>query len=393
MQTLLYNPRSIVLAGSQARREPTRPPAFRQPGFGEQFDHDTLLFDSFFCGPNEVLLAAPPFLNLLPSIRQMHVTALPSGLSCPFSIRSMDRHAQVRIVVPDGTAKIALDCDLGEYILEPRSSLCGFFAGRRVVFTLSKNNRFEWIQDWIRYNRDVHGADAVLIYDNQSTEYSSRELLSALTGLSGIDRLCVAAWPFRYGPQGIDSRRYWDSDFCQMGGLEHARRMFLQQARSVVNSDIDELVISEDGSSVFEAAESSRLGIARYNGHWVCGFEGRTRVASDRSPIRVVDFDHYLRCHTIRRWGVLPVRAGATVCPPKWTVVPSRCPERAQWTPHRIKGWVNSLALNSNFSFRHFREIGNNWKYDRSARELYDDSRYAFDQRLSANFAAVRWAS
>jgi hypothetical protein len=393
MRTLLFDPRPIVLTDGHVRREPARPAAFQLPGFTEQFDYDTLLFDSFFCGNNEVLVTAPPFLNLLPFLSRMHVSALPSGRPCAFKIRNIDRHSQIRIAVPDGTTKLMLDLEIGKFELEPQHNLAGFFAGRRVLFTLSKNNRFEWIQDWIRYHRDVHGADAVLIYDNQSTDYTPRQLLAALSGLCGIERLCVVDWPFRYGPQGVDSKRYWDSDFCQCGVWEHARWMFLQQARSTMNADIDELVVAKDGSSVFEAAEQSRLGIVRYNGHWVHGFQGMTRVADDRSPIRVFDFDHYLRHSTVRRWGIVPAREWRTVCPPKWTVVPSRCPQRAQWAPHRIKGWLNALPLNRNFAFRHFREIGNHWKYDRSAREIFDGTRYAFDQRMRANFATVQWTS
>ena len=59
--------------------------------------------------------------------------------------------------------------------------------------------------------------------------------------------------------------------------------MFLQQARSAMSTDIDELVVAKDGASVFEAAERSRLGIVRYEGYWVYGFQGMTRVADDRS--------------------------------------------------------------------------------------------------------------
>ena len=391
MQTLLFNPCPVVLTESQTKREPTRPPHLQPAEFTGEFDHDTLLFDSFFCGPTEVLITAPPFFNLLPALQNMRVIAEPSGRACSFRIRNLDRHSQIRIAVPAGTAKLMLASDIGTFSLEPRQNLSEFFADRRVIFTLSKNNRVEWIQDWIRYNRDVHGANAVLIYDNQSTDYSARELLIALSEISGIDRLCVAEWPFRYGPQGLAHNRHWDSDFCQFGVWEHSRWMFLAQARSAMNSDIDELVVAKDGMSVFEAAERSRSGIVRYRGYWVHGFQDLTRIAGDRSPIRVTDFDHYLRDATVWRGGIIPVRDWETVCPPKWTVVPRCCPDRAQWAPHRIKGWAAAVPLSRNFSFRHYREIGNHWKYDRSARERFDNRRYAYDHAIVANFAVVKW--
>jgi hypothetical protein len=391
MQTMIFHPQPIVLTDGNVRREPTRPLAHRPPGFADQFDYHTLLYDGIFCRQNEVLITAPPFLNLLPLVKRIQVVALPSRRKCRFRIRNLDRHSQMRIAVPDGTTIVSLHSEIGQFDFAPQRNLSVFFADKRVIFTLSKNNRLEWIQDWIRYHRDIHGANAVLIYDNQSTAYSLQELFSSLAQLSGIDRLSIVSWPFRYGPQGLDARRFWDSDFCQCGAWEHARWMFLQHARSVMNSDIDELVVSQDGSSVFDAVERSRLGIVRYHGHWVHGFKGLTRVASDRSPIRVADFDHYLRHLPGRRWGLVPARRN--VCAPKWTVVPSRCPERAQWAAHRIKGWVNALPLSRNFALRHFREIGDHWKYDRSTREVFDADRYVFDQRMRANFSAVQWTT
>jgi hypothetical protein len=391
MQRQIFNPRPVVLPDSKVRREPTRPFAHRPPGFEEEFDYRTLLFDSFFCGKDQVLVTAPPFLNLLVFVEKMEVTALPSGQKCTFRIRNADRHSQIRIAVPAGTQKLRLGSVTGEFELEPHRDGSGFFAGKRVLFTKSRNNRFEWIRDWIRYHRDIHSADAVLIYDNNSTDYATHDLRDALCEVTGIDRLCVVNWPFPFGPQGIGSTGFWDSDFCEQGLLEHARWMFLQQARSVLATDIDELVLSKNGSSVFEAAERSPLGVVRFQGHWVHGFEGRTRVARDDAPVRVVDFDHYLRHLPGRRLGVLPAREN--VCPSKWAVVPRRCPERAQWTSHRIKGWINTLPVSRNFSFRHFREISTHWKYDRSARVVLDPNLYVRDELMRANYSAVQWTS
>jgi hypothetical protein len=391
VRTLIYRPRPVDLGGGPFRRVSTRPTDQRGPEFDRQFDDTTLLFDSFFVQQNEVLVTAPPFLNLQPYAETMRIVAAPSGRPCAFRIRTLDRHAQIRITVPADTARIALETGMGCFDVEPRDGMSDFFAGRRVIFTMSKNNRREWIQDWVRYHRDVHGANAVLFYDNQSDAYSNEELLASLAEISGIDRICVVQWPFRYGPQGLDARRFWDSDFCQSGAWEHARWMFLQSASSVMNADIDELVVSNDGSSVFEAAERSWTGIVRYYGHWVHGFRERTRVATADAPIRVFDFDHYLQHTTTRRWGLIPRHHNR--CAPKWTVVPARCPDRGQWTAHRIKNCFRGLVLSRNFYFRHYREIGNHWKYDRSSREPFDDGLYLLDQQTIKNFAGVRWTS
>ena len=346
---------AVLYGGTGIRREPLRPPAFRIDGFEQQFDAETLFYDAFFAPTGtHVVTVGPPPLNLRPLIDRMRVVALPSGVSCGFRVEEMDRTARLWIAVPRGTDRLSVSSELGEFAIAPRRNLCGRFAGRRVLFTLSKNNRLEWIVDWIRYHRDIHGADAVLIYDNASTEYAPATLAGALAAVPGIEAACVVAWPFKYGPQGLDARRFWDSDFCQSGALEHARWCFLAAARSAMNADIDELVVSRDGRSVFEAAERAPFGVVRYRGAWVPGIEATTRTPTDRLPLRHRDFEHVLEPRRVWRWGVVP--AYEDRCPPKWVVVPRRCPDHAQWSVHSVKNWIPARrhtrddVLVSNFS-------------------------------------------
>jgi len=388
---LIFKPHPVELSRGGTRREPTRSVSHRPPNFADQFDYYTLLFDCFFISSTKVIITAPSFFNLASSLRRMVITTFPSATVCSFRIRNLERHSQIHLSVPQSTTAIRLDSELGQFVLRPHRNHSHFFDGKRVIFTLSKNNRLEWIVDWVRFNRDIHGANAVLLYDNASTDYSVDHLANSLGKISGIERLCIVSWPFLYGPQGLDAKNFWDSDFCQYGAWEHARWMFLQHARSVMNSDIDELVISRSGVSVFAAAERSLLGIIRYRGNWVHGFIDRTRVATAVDPIRVVDFDHYLRHEVANHWRIRAQRQN--ICPPKWTVVPSKCPDHAQWAPHRIRGWLNSLSLSHDFTFRHFREIGNHWKYDRSSRETFDSTNYVHDERMCADFARVNWTS
>jgi len=377
--------------GTGIRREPLRPPAFRFEGFDAQFDAETLFYDAFFAPTGtHVITVGPPFLNLRPLMDRMRLVALPSGLPCGFRVREMDRTAQLRIAVPRGTDRLALSSGLGEFVIAPRRNLCGHFAGRRVLFTLSKNNRLEWIVDWIRYHRDIHGADAVLIYDNASTRYAPIALAEAIAAVPEIEAACVVAWPFKYGPQGIDARRFWDSDFCQSGALEHARWCFLAAARSAMNADIDELVVCRDQRSVFEAAERAPFGVVRYRGAWVPGIADTTRTPTDQRPLRHRDFDHVLAPRRVRRWGIVP--ACVDRCPPKWVVVPRRCPDHAQWSVHSVKNWILARPVTAAFAYRHFREINDHWKYDRSVRPAFDPARHMWDDVLVSNFSRVRWS-
>ena len=88
-------------------REPTRPVERRVDNFSEKFDSTTLFYDALYTDwPGQVLLLGPPFANLSPLIEGTVVTALPSGARCDFRIRNMDRHSQMWISVPRGTARL-----------------------------------------------------------------------------------------------------------------------------------------------------------------------------------------------------------------------------------------------------------------------------------------------
>jgi hypothetical protein len=371
------------------RRDATRPLAYRSADYQEKFDDTTLFYDSFVSdSDHEVILLGPPFLNFLSLLEKMEVIAQPSGEVCVFRIRTMDRHSRITVPVPPKTENLLIKSGVHSLSIRIGDNQSAFFENRRVLFTLSKNNRLQWVRDWLRYNRDIHGANAVLFFDNGSTIYSAAELLEAMCAVSGIERVCVVVWPFKYGPQGSGAE-HWDSDFCQSGAWEEARWRFLQRARSALNSDVDELVVSKRGASIFEATERARGGIVRFHGLWVHGFSNRTGAPDAQSPAGYTSFDHFRKPPLTMKYGFFPIFRGD--CPSKWAVVPRRCPEEAQWTAHGINDWRNARAISRKFCYRHFREINDNWKYDRSQRETFDPEHYAYDVDMLSSFRRVDW--
>ena len=369
------------------RRQPTRPVPLRDERFDEQFDATTLFFDAFrYEHSGRIVLLGPPLFNLAPAFAAMEAVALPSRTRCPFTIRQLDRHMQIWLDTPRGTERLRFSGMLGEFEVAIAAAAVSGFRGRRVLFTLSKDNDIEWICDWIRFNRDIHAADAVLIYDNDSSRYTDGELLDAVRRVDGIAEAAIVRWPFRYGPQGTLAKGLWDSDFCQLGAWEHARRRFLANARSVMNSDIDELVLCEDGGSIFDKAERSAFGIARYGGRWVIGTDETKAGVLPRHR----DFDVMLRPQMQRTRFLL--KRDAVACFPKWTLVPRRCPDRTQWKVHTIGGWLPARLRTAGVSFRHFREIGGNWKYDRKLREPFDPYRHVRDEALARAYDKVDWS-
>jgi hypothetical protein len=369
------------------RREAARAPECRGANFDREFDSNTLFYDAVRVGDSRVALFAPPFFNLAEAI----AAATFSDGSSRYSPRTrfLDRHAQLWLDIPENPDPIRASGPLGKFELSVSRNESQMFRGCRVIFTMSKDNPIEWILDWVKFNRDVHGADAVLIYDNGSTAYDSAALSGALASISGLRCSVVMQWPFKYGPQGTNSWDHWDSDFCQLGAWEHARWRFLQEARSVMNSDIDELVLSKTGRSVFEAAERSRFGLVRYRGRWIIGTDDGRRDRSMNAPER--HFDYSILMPPKYQLSRFLMRRDANECLAKWTVVPNRCPAYAQWHVHSIFSWWASYFCTRDFSFRHFREIGSNWKYQRTERVLLDPAVHRADSLLEKTFQRVDW--
>jgi hypothetical protein len=288
---------------------------------------------------------------------------------------------EILVEVPEDDSALHVSCEAGASTLPIRANRSDQFRGRKVLYTLSKDNDFQWICDWMRFHRDVQGADAVLLYDNGSTRYAQADLLREMRKVGGFAETLVVDWPFPYGPQGYRGR-HWDSNFCQNGAMEDARWRFLADARSVLNCDIDELVISRSGS-IFERAASAERGYVSFAGRWVLP-----------PPETVAELPLH-RDSTIAvgeewRWANLRFK-DVYRCAPKWAVAPAHCPPSSQWSVHAIYGMASRKAPMAATSFRHFRQIGTNWKYDRMSRELYA-KRTSIDASLLDAFARVDWS-
>ena len=212
------------------------------------------------------MLLGPPLCNLAPLLRRDSVRSLPDNAVRAFRHRRLDRQMQIVVDAPAGCAALALDLGGHRTEIAVRPNMAERFAGRRVLLTKTRNNDPAWVRDWAAFNVRFHGADALLLYDNLSDPAVTEAVNVELGKVVGLDVVEVVSWPFKFGPQGLDAKRFWDSDFCELGALEHARWRFLGTARSVQTGDVDELVLSKTGRSVFIAAETDPFGVVRYRG-------------------------------------------------------------------------------------------------------------------------------
>ncbi|WP_141563256.1 hypothetical protein [Teichococcus rhizosphaerae] len=361
----------IIPQNAPEFRHPPRPAELRQPDYEEKFDNSTILYDLFPSQGQETLIGiAPPLLNLEKYFSENNFSS--NGQNVPFFVRKMDRICEIYFHNIKFNSSIKFFGDLGNKTLKPSPNMSDVFRGRRVLMTASRDNKLEWIEDWIRFNVSVHSADAVLVYDNGSTAYSIDDLHDCISHVPGIRAVAVVRWPFKWGPSGAGTR--WDSNFCQLGAWQHARRRFLAEARSVLNADIDELVLTKDGRSVFEIVEQAPTGYVQFPGQWV------VNISSDQPSS-----SWELRRH--RDFNVR-IKPGVADCETKWAVVPWRCPVDSQWGAHAISS-LKSGAVQENVSYRHFRAISLSWKYDRESPVSYDAERHERDDLLIARMAAA----
>ena len=367
----MFHCTSLLLPPEAAiKRESTRPVEFRQAGFDEAFDASTLFYDLILSRNkqgNNLIFIGPPFLNLFPSFYGGRIGGKPlASIISNYYLR--EASSDVWIPNWDGDA-VDLELDFGSYRLTPQSAATHLYRGRRVLYTLSRDNEVRWIVDWVQFHARNHGANAVLIYDNASTKYAGEDLERSLKeALPGFE-INVVHWPYKYGPQGFKGR-WWDSTFCQAGAFQDARFRFLDSASSVLNCDIDELVVSEKGESIFDITEKSRNGCTMFNGRWISNaIAGTHRDLNSLSDFRHGYFRYLARTEP--------------ACPKKWCVLPRRCQFEEYWGAHTVSGRDLASSYSDSFSYRHFQSISTNWKYQRVRPVVFDPKLHQFDETLA----------
>lgn len=366
----------VVPESTGIRRDSPRPLDLRQPDYDTVYDWTTLFYDVYRVGQHVVFQGPPLFgwwdLLKTSAILRNHMPLF--GEAAFF----LERPLGGDIWVEAPWNFISFASLLGRYDLRVQPNHSDEFADRRVLLSISKDNDILWIADWIAFHQQIHGANAVLLYDNGSTSYSAASLEAELRARFPDVIVRVVAWPFLFGPQGVNADSDgsgalpWDSNFAQTGALQHARFRFLGAAKSVLNCDIDELVISEDGLSVFAEVEASASGIQLFGGRWIGTY---TTTKGDAEPRR---HKHFF--HTDARLGR---------CPTKWCARPSALDRKTHsFGIHRILG-AQDIEQDARFDYRHFKAISTNWKYQRWKPEQASERTGPADEVLRKTFSRL----
>ena len=361
---------------SPLQRLPRRPQQRRPKEFMDRFESRALVYDCFWHADGEtVLLVGPPPMNLEPALRQAEYLAHPSGMRLrPTYHASLSTMITALAGAPAGTTGVRLSLHRQVFDMAVQPNHSAELAGRRVLFTMSKDNELGWIAEWARWHARLHGADAIVFFDNGSTRYGTSEIEETLLGVAGIEKVAVQSWPHSYGmtDPALSLNPFYIL-FLQVSSMSVALRRYAAAAYGLLNCDVDELASTPPGTTIFDLCKQSRQGLVVMRGRFM------EPEADSGAPVESRTHRHYSSYHADPKQ--------ALSRPNKWIVDPTR-PWVKKLSVRPYMHWIEGRPWFSKSSpagvfYRHFRGINTNWKQVRteprhnSHDELIEDTEFA----------------
>jgi|GEM_PF-3780825 len=364
-------------------REPRRPVEKLDEKYHDRFDSDTLFYDAFYDETRgETICIGPSLWNLYDPMRSGTCLLETAGNKSPVPFYIADKirvgTATVLAKTSPGDTLLFESQEIGTVRIKVGESRNGFFTDLRVMQTMVRYDQLQWIVDWAAFHARVHKVNGILIYNHRSANFTSEQLLEALSAVEGLEAAAVVDWNFKRGPRGVvKGPLRWgpDAKFCQHGGIEHARQNFLRNAEAVLLCDVDELVICGGDRTVFELAHESSYGYVQFDGLYVNG------------PKSLWD----LPCAE-RRHSQATTRAKSSeyfCCPRKYAVIPKRLSPDLQWTIHDVPGLPAEKFYLPRIQFRHFRHLNENWLAPRG----WLEGPCIEDNILARDYQKVGWSN
>ena len=198
-----------------------------------EYDFYTIFYDVFLLDDCTTIVAmGPPLLNLEAAL--LPVTLNINGRTLKFKTKIRHKYlstltARLPDKLPDNhpvSAEISFANGLKKTIhLQLPTPLRG-----NVIVALQRDNKIEWIKDWVNYYRSQPYVENIVIYDNNSNNQA--EVISSMDGIAS-----VIPWPF---PYGIIDRS--GNKFCQVGAFNHFKARYARDSL-IFHFDIDELLV------------------------------------------------------------------------------------------------------------------------------------------------------
>lgn len=338
---------AYIPANARVRRDAVIPPECRGDNFEEQYDYTTIVYDAiYFPKSNRICLVCPKLYNLDALIRRGVFQSDQEKLKLR-SIRKRPRYDEIWLSSENDIHKINFRCDDFSVEIGLSEAENNLLSNLNAATLKSKNNSLEWIRDWAEYHQRVHNLQAIILFDNGSDAYSIQDIELTLNSVKGIRKFIVIGASHRFGPRCTGGFKH-NAKFFQAAMLNIARLRFLNKSKSVLCTDLDELVAPIDGSDIFQVTRNSFFGYKLFRGKW--------RHASPCKNFAPRHRDHVYRrridsCHNT-----------------KYCIAPSGPFGFSHWEVHgAIKGFLKDAMTSKNLYYIHCHEITTNWKNNRGA--------------------------
>ena len=325
------------LGGTALRRDYVADPSVEDRSYAQAYDRTTLWYDAFW-RDGRVYLVCPKLLNFGPHLKAatFRLDERPAKIT---RRRSYPRYDVIELSSRVRPAEISVSGPGFEVATAVSPDETERFSRLNTHFTMTRNNDPEWIRDFAIFTRKHHGLEAMVLFDNGSTEYPLSALEEALEGV-GLADYAIISVPLPYGRKTI--RNSSRAKFLQTALMNIARLRILGRSRAVLNADIDELVWVKQGN-VFDKAVKSYLGLSVFSGEWRYPRPG----SSDR--VRHESHDH--------RW------VESRRCPFKYCIAPQGRLRNFSWDVHRVTGFpFKRIMRSTDVGFIHCHHVSTNWK-------------------------------
>lgn len=306
-------------------------------------DYTTLAYEVFRSSNETVTLICPRLLNLWPTLRN---GLQKNGINGPLKLRRkmFTKWEQISLKIPAKENSLRFsnpDHKISNIPINPKSNS---FEGTNALLTVLKDENPDWIADWMNYHKEHHRANAVLIFNNNSSIYDSDQLAQILRRKCDFEEIVVIDAHFPYGSGSAKFGVKHEASWLQNSCLNIARLNYLRNARAVLSIDIDEFIKPLNRGTVFDEAVSSFGGLVSFRGQWAYPEIGDASCAQR---------DHIYESKDPRD------------STKKWCAVPSRWLGGTEWKVHGHGGLHGRIVNRKDIGHWHFRAATTSWKWDR----------------------------
>jgi hypothetical protein len=341
------------------KREPARPKELRVCNFEKTYDYDTLWNDIIQINNNTIVCIGPPLYQTVDFLEQNCKFMDDENQFLDWQHISLDRVSVVAFRVTKPIKFLKITCYNNQYIL-PVNKPSFDFQNKKVAVTICKNTEISWIKQWLEYHKVVYNLEGALLYNNQSTMYTTPELQDALQREDM--KVTVVDYDVPFGTLGGGAWEWdgkkgdslpWDSDFSQYVMLEHAKWRYLFCADLVLNMDLDELLLT-NGKTLDELSYICKNGdysTLLYQGIWIEPVNVYTQTEAKYENPDVRHFKNYYMTANQVHKGV----------PIKYMLCPGRNITN-QWLLHRTSGpYIHTKDV----TYGHFMAMNTGWSWKR----------------------------